>query len=424
MGTEQKDFSLRSRPIFSWALYDWANSTYATSVLVIFFPIFFREFWAKDSGLSSTDITYYLGLGNSIASLCLVFLAPILGAIADQLNAKKRLLSFFAFFGITSTGYLYFVQVGQWEIALAAFILSHIGFLGANIFYDSLLPSVAPKNKIDLVSGFGFGLGYLSGGLLLAFHSLLIENPQWIGATSTEEAVLWAFLSVAVWWAVFSIPILLFVEEPQEEQGSPSLFQGVVKAFSRLTKTAKEIRSQQKKLFYLLIAYFFYIDGVYTVMKMSVNYGKALGFDTKNLVMALLLTQFIGFPSAILFGKFAEKKGPVLGLYTCIIVYAIVTIWAFFMSSVTEFIAMAMIIGVVQGGVQSLSRSYMASFVPAKQTGEYFGFFNMVGKTSAIFGPLLVGWVAAITGNERLSILSLIVLFIIGLVLLRRVSKI
>ena len=405
------------RRTISWALYDWANSAFATTVIAGFFPIFFREFWS--AGAESVDITFRLGVASSVSSLVIVIMAPILGAIADSAGIKKKLLIIFSYIGILSTLGLFLVEQGHWLPAIVLFVAGSLGFLGANVFYDALLIDVAPtSDRIHLVSGLGFGLGYLGGGILFALNVFMVLSPETFGFSDSGEAVRVSFVTVGIWWAVFSIPIILFVKEtPVDRTGSKS---AVKAAFIQLGETLRNIRSQRTILLFLL-AYWFYIDGVDTIFRMSVDYGLAIGLDSNDLILALILVQFVGFPSAIIFGRLGQKIGAKKGIYIGICVYVAATVWAYFITSGTEFYILAVMIGCVIGGIQSLSRSLLGQIIPHDQSGQYFGFFNMVGKSAAVIGPFLVGWTAAMFGTRN-SILCVIALFAIGAYLLAYVN--
>ena len=393
----------------SWALYDWANSAFATTVIAGFFPIFFREYWSLGEAGGAT--TFRLGAATSIASLIILVLAPILGAIADNAGLKKKLLFVFAYVGLLSTAGLFLVAQGDWMFALILFVVGSLGFSGGNVFYDALLLDVAPtEDRIHMVSGLGFALGYLGGGVLFAVNVFMVLQPEVFGLADAGQAVRISFVMVAVWWAAFSIPILLFVEEKKPEETSS--LNAIAGGFRQLGQTFREIRKNRLILLFLF-AYWFYIDGVDTVFRMSVDYGLSIGLDSNDLITALLLVQFIGFPAAIIFGKVGQRFGPKTGIYIGILVYTVATIWAYFMTTGKEFYLLAALVGLVIGGIQALSRSMYGQMIPAGRAGEYFGFFNMIGKSAAIIGPFLVGWTAVAMGSRN-SILSVIVLFLLG----------
>lgn len=409
----------RLKKVLSWALYDWANSAFATTVMAGFFPIFFKQYWSVGADLTTS--TFQLGMANSLASIIVAAFAPFLGAIADKGNSKKKFLLFFAVIGIVMTGSLRFVAMGDWLTAAALYILATIGFSGGNIFYDSLIVSVAGEKKMDFVSALGFSLGYLGGGLLFALNVAMTLNPQTFGLSNATEAVRLSFVSVAIWWAVFSVPIFLFVRGPKT-RGDLSGWKAVIGGSRQLISTFQEIR-KLRVVFLFLIGYWLYIDGVDTIIRMAVDYGMSIGLDSNSLILALLITQFIGFPAAIAFGKIGEKLGTKTGIFIGIGVYIAVTVWSFFMKRELEFYALAIAIGLVQGGVQSLSRSFYTRLIPENKAAEFFGFYNMLGKFAAVIGPALIGWFSVITHSPRYSILSIIVLFISGAAILYFVNE-
>ncbi|RDH88540.1 MAG: MFS transporter [endosymbiont of Escarpia spicata] len=400
----------------AWVFYDWANSAFATTVMAGFFPLFFKQYWS--AGVEATESTFHLGMTNSLASLIIVCLAPLLGSIADQAGAKKGFLLFFTSMGIVMTGALYLVGQGSWMMALTLYGLGILGFSGGVIFYDSLLVSVAEEKDYDRLSALGFGVGYLGGGLLFAFDVVMTLYPEFFGLSGTAEAVRLSFITVAIWWGLFSIPVFLFVKEPKKKCGEGS---HLLAGFRQLLSTLRKLR-QLRMTFLFLLAYWLYIDGVDTIVRMAVDYGLSIGFDANNLMTALLITQFVGFPAAILFGRLGARRGPRQGIMLAIFVYLMILLWAYRMDSVWEFYALAVAIGLVQGGIQSLSRSLYARLIPRDQAAEFFGFYNMLGKFAVVFGPLLMGWVGVITGDARIAILSVAILFVAGALLLSRVD--
>ena len=407
------DFAtLRQKSVLYWALYDWANSAFATTIMAGFFPIFFKQYWnAGDAALS----TFRLGWANSVASLFVMLLAPLLGTMADRGHAGLRFLLGFTWLGVLSSASLYGVDQGDWLSAIVMYVLASIGFWGGLIFYDSLLVKVSPPDQYDLVSGFGYSMGYLGGGLLFALNVWMTLQPAMFGLADAASAIRLSFMLVALWWGVFSIPLIFGVKE-QSVMKSSSVIQLVKLSFAEVHKTFTEIRSY-RAVFIFLLAYWLYIDGVNTVIKMAVDYGLALGFPVSSLITALLIVQFVGFPAAILFGWLGQRYGAIEGILIGLGVYIAVTIYAVFMDQVSEFYYMAVAIGLVQGAVQSLSRSWFGTLVPQERAGEFFGFYNMMGKFASVLGPALMGATALLVGS-RYSILSLVVLFVLGSVLL------
>ena len=402
---------LRRRPVVAWAFYDWANSAFATTVMAGFFPVFFKQYW--NAGVAATESTFRLGMTSGIASLCVALLAPVLGAIADRGGARVRMLMAFTVLGAAATLALALVPQGQWWLAAVLFLVASLGFWGGIVFNDSLLLHVAAAEEYDLVSGFGYALGYLGGGLLFAVNVLMTLQPQWFGLANATEAVRWSFVSVGAWWLVFALPCALYVHEQRDARSRVPLAVAVRQGFGELRGTLREI-ARYRPLLWFLAAYILYIDGVNTIIKMAVDYGLSLGFDQSHLVKALLLTQFVAFPAALAFGWLGSRIGARKGIFLALAVYLGATCYAYFLNGARDFYVLAFVVGLVQGGIQSLSRSYYGRLVPPGKSSEFFGFYNMMGKASAIIGPALVGIVAAVTGDSRLSILSIVVLFIAG----------
>ena len=403
---------------WGWAMYDWANSAFATTVMAGFFPVFFKHYWNAD--VAVTESTFRLGLANSMASLLIVLTAPLLGAIGDYLGRRKRMLMGFAFLGLLMTGGLYLVGEGEWQLAATVYVLAVFGFSGSNIFYDSLLPFVSSRDDLDRTSALGFSLGYLGGGLLLGLNVLMTLKPQWFGLSDAAMAVRLSFVMVALWWLVFSLPLMVLVPEPENHpHGVTPRVLGI--GFRRLGDTLHKIR-RLRPVWLFLVAYWLYIDGVGTIVRMAVDYGLSLGFEQKSLILALLITQFTGFPAALLFGWIGSRFGPRAGIFLALLIYMVVTLYGAMMDSVKDFYLLAFAIGLAQGGIQALSRSLYARMIPRGHTAEFFGFYNMLGKFAAILGPLMIGLVGAMTGSPRAGILSLLVLFMAGAMLLIRVN--
>ena len=422
----------KSKLIWGWAMYDWANSAFATTVMAGFFPIFFKQYWSI--GVDVNQSTAMLGFGNSIASLLVALMAPLLGAIADRGSFKKKFMIFFAYLGVLMTAGLYLVGKGEWVLAIFVYVMGVIGFSGANIFYDSLLPSVADESNVDSVSSLGFAMGYLGGGLLFLLNVVMTLQPTIFGLADAGEAVRWSFVSVALWWGTFTLISIAWVPEPEIGKNK-SRENSIREGFNQLFRTFQEIRHLKTVLLFLL-AYWFYIDGVDTIVKMAVDYGITIGFESNDLIIALLIVQFVGFPAALIFGRLGERWGVRPSIFLAIGVYIAVTIWGTMMREKYEFYVLAVVIGLVQGGIQALSRSYYSRIIPKNQVAEYFGFYNMLGKFAAILGPALMGIVGLMMRNvlmpenpsaeelievgqdaARWSIASIIVLFVIGAVL-------
>ncbi len=424
----------QKKTIWSWAMYDWANSAFATTVMAGFFPIFFSQYWS--AGVANVDTTARLGFANSIASLVVAILAPFLGAIADKGSAKKKFLFTFAFIGVVMTGGLFMVHQGQWQVAAFMYVVATIGFSGGNIFYDSLLPGVASEKKVDHVSSLGFAMGYIGGGLLFLINVMMYLKPEMFGIADGTLAIKISFLSVAIWWALFSIPIFLVVKEPQFAKTGLGLWATIKAGWLQLIGTFKEIR-HLKVVGTFLLAYWFYIDGVDTIIRMAISIGTALEFPSSALIVALLIVQFVAFGGSLLYSLVAKKIGAKNSLYIGISAYAVITFIGFFMNQVWHFYALAVAIGLFQGGIQAISRSLYSRIIPANKSAEFYGFFNLLGKFAAVIGPSLMAVVALIARNAsdvtiggvqlenmgvRYGVLSILALFLIGGLLLRRVD--
>ena len=404
--------------VWSWAFYDWANSAYSTTVMAGFFPLFFKEYWADPN--NPTHSTFYLGMANSIASIVVAALAPLLGSVADQGSTKKKFLILFAFLGVIMTGGLWMVAQGNWEMAVFFYVLATIGFASGNVFYDALLPGLASEERVDAVSSLGFGLGYLGGGLLFLVNVFMYLKPEIFGIPDGATAIKISFLSVAVWWAVFTIPLILFVPEPKNYD-TVDFKNAVRMGWVQLVQTFKEIRNM-KVVGTFLLAYWFYIDGVDTIIRMAVDYGMSLNFPGESLIIALLIVQFVAFPAALIYGWLASKIGTKTAIMVGIIAYSFITLLGYFMTEAWHFYVLAILIGLFMGGIQALSRSLYTRIIPPDKSAEFFGFYNMLGKFAAIIGPALMGTIALVTGSARLSILSILLLFILGAFFLNKVD--
>lgn len=405
----------RVRSVNGWALYDWGNSAFATTVMAGFFPVFFKQYWSL--GTDSAVSTLRLGVANSAASLVLAVLAPIVGAWSDRAASKKRALAGLVAFGAIATGSLALLGEGMWAAAIALYIAAIVGFNGSITFYESLLPSVAPtEQEAHRVSALGYSLGYLGGGLLFAFNVFLYKKPELFGLADAREAVKWSFVSVAVWWIVFTVPLMAWVKEPPPAKAAAS-----ASSIGQVLGTVAHVR-RYRNLFLFLAAYWLYMDGVGSVVKMSVDYGLSIGLGAADLITALLLVQFVGFPSTIVFGRFASKFSPKHAVIAGLAAYFVVVLGSAFMTKPSHYYAMAVVIGLVQGGVQSVSRSIFSGLVPPDRAGEFFGFFNVVGRFASVLGPILVGLVGLVSSSPRVGILSLAVLIGVGMLILTRVD--
>lgn len=398
----------------SWMMYDWGNSAYSIIITTAIFPIFFKAV-ADNAGVASADSTAYLGYTISISTFLLAMLAPVLGTIADYRGMKKKFFLFFFLMGTISTFLLVFVPNDNWLLLLIIYTLTSLGFRGANVFYDAFLVDVSPKERMDDVSTKGYALGYIGSTIpfILSITVILLSQLE-ILPLSTTAASRIAFLITTVWWFIFALPMVKHVHQIHAIEREPKI---VVNSFKRLGRTFKEIK-KYRAVFIFLLAYFFYIDGVGTIISMSTAYGTDLGLGATDLLIALLAVQVVAAPFAVLFGKLARKFGTKKMLYTGIVIYIFVCSYAMFLETIADFWVLAMLVATAQGGIQALSRSYFAQLIPKERSNEFFGFYNIFGKFAAILGPFLVGVTSQVTGNSSFGVFSLIVLFIIGFVLL------
>jgi UMF1 family MFS transporter len=406
-----------NKTVYSWVLYDWANSAFATTIIAAVLPTYYSKVAAAN--LPAHIATSYWAYSTTAAMLLLVVLAPVLGALADYKRAKIKFLTGFAALGISFTALLYFVGRGDWLMASLFYIFGRMGWSGANVFYDSLLPHIATNDEIDQVSTLGYAAGYLGGGLLLAVNLAMILSPDTFGIPDGETGTRLSLMSVAVWWAVFSVPLLTNVKEPLATASNIPYGSSVLKAFRRLGKTFTNIR-HFKQAFLFLIAFWFYNDGIGTIIVMAVMFGTEIGIGQEHLIGAILAVQLIGIPFTILFGKLAIRLTVKRAIYLGLIFYTLISIGGYFMQTALHFWILAIAVGMVQGGTQALSRSLFGLMTPKKQTAEFFGFFDVSQKFSGILGPALFGIIGQLTGSSRLSIIALIVFFIGGMYMLEK----
>ncbi len=409
-----------SRIINAWCMYDWANSAFATTIMAAVLPTFYSAVAGGD--LPGNTATVYWGYTSSLSLLINAVMGPILGAMADQIGAKKRFLALFAALGIFFTSLLVLVGQGQWLLASGLYILGYIGFGGANVFYDSLLPHIAKPEDIDYVSTKGYALGYLGGGILLAINVVMILFWERLGLSGAEMASRLSFLSVGVWWAVFSIPVLSTVPEPPAQPLAVAGLSALQVAFRRLSNTFRDIR-QYRELTKFIIAFWLYNDGIGTIIKMATIYGAEIGIGQTDLIGALLLMQFVGIPFSLLFGRMAKSLGSKRSIFLALAVYTLISIAGYFMSTAWHFWTLAAMVGLVQGGSQALSRSLFGVMVPKAKSAEFFGFYDVSSKFAGIAGPAIFALVGQLTGTSRLSIVSLVVFFVVGGLLLTQVNE-
>jgi len=416
-----------SKIIHAWCMYDWANSAFVTTVMAALLPIFFRNVAAVTLPESQHHLaTSFWGYTASIAMLVVALLSLMLGPVADYGSSKKRFLAMFIGLGVLSTSLLTLTGVGQWAWVSILFILGNIGFAGSEVFYDSMLPHIARPEEIDSISIKGYTLGYVGGGLLLAANICMIWFLPKTIVQSSHEAVpvlgmRLSFLSVSIWWAVFSIPLFRRVLEPHGVRPGLGGNNPLKIAIQRLSATFRDIRSY-KQLFIFIIAFWFYNDGIGTIIKMATAYGDEIGIGTMDLVGALMLTQIVGIPFTLVFGKLAERIGAKRGILIGLSVYILIATGGFFMTKAIHFWILAFFVGLVQGGTQALSRSLFGAMIPKEKSAEFFSFYNISGKFAGVMGPAIFGLASQFAETSRMGILSLVLFFVVGGILLMKVD--
>jgi len=406
----------------AWAMYEWATTGMWAVIVAAVFPIYFEDVAAV--GLTGPQAARNFALATTLGIVLVALVAPFLGAITDRIAIKKPLLAIFAGVGIAGCGLLFFVEQGDWLAGLAFFVLVNIGANGSIVFYDALLPHVARPHEVDRASTGAFAIGYLGAGLLLAFCLLMIQRPDLFGIPEGTLPARLSFVAVAVWWAVFSLPLLFRVREPPPEVAPGEMLEkGVVRfALARIQGTFRELRSY-RHAFLFLIAYLVYGDGIGTIIRMAAIYGAQLGIDRGHMIGAIVMVQFVGVPFSFLFGTVAGWIGAKRAIFLGLLVYTGVTVLGFFMTTALHFWILAVLVGMVQGGTQALSRSLFASMIPPYKSGELFGFYGVMDKFAGMVGPSVFAGVIILTGSSRLAILSIALFFIVGAVLLAGVKE-
>lgn len=404
-------------------MYDWANSAYYTVIVTAVFPVYFNKVLGAD--LAEGVATRRYGLITSLSMVVVALIAPVAGAIADARGVRKRLFAGFLLLGVLATACMFTLGQGEWPLACALLLLGNVGVVGTIVCYDGLLTHVARPGEMDRLSTTGYGFGYLGGGLLLGLNLAWIVRPQWFGL-STEDATLpvrLAFLSVAVWWAVFSIPLLLHVKEPPSTASRETVTEGGVvrSAFLALGESLRELKTY-REAFVLLLAALFIGEGIGTIFRLAGAVAVDFNIDQSAILGALLLTQFVSIPFAVLFGWIAGRVGARRSIYIAVVVYSAVCIYAYFLKTERDFYVLALAVGTVQGGAQALIRSLFASLIPKHKATEFFGFFAFASKLAGSVGPASFFVIGSLTGSNRLSILSVIVFFVVGGLILRRVD--
>ena len=408
---------LGRRELRAWAMYDWANSAFQTTIVAAVFPIYFHKVAAF--GLAPAEATSRFAWATTIAILIVAIVAPLLGAIADYAAMKKKLLAVFLGIGVVATLAMYWIESGDWKFALVLFVVGNVGVAGSIVFYESLLPHLVSEGELDRVSSAGYAVGYLGGGALLAVNLLMIQKPALFGIPDAGVGTRLSLASVGVWWLVFSIPLFRSVPEPARrvEPDEKPRGNAVTSGARRLLETFRELR-RYRQAFLLLVAFLLYNDGIQTIVRMATTYGAELNIDDSAMILALLITQFIGVPFAFLFGSIAGKIGAKRAVFAGLAVYAGITILGYYMKNATEFLALAVLVGMVQGGTQALSRSLFASMIPRHKSSEFFAFFGVFERYAGILGPAVFAWVVEHSGTSRNAILSVILFFVIGAAIL------
>ena len=408
---------LGRRDLRAWAMYDWANSAFQTTIVAAVFPIYFHKVAAF--GLAPAEATSKFAWATTIAILIVAIVAPLLGAVADYAAMKKKLLAVFLGIGVVATLAMYWIESGDWMFALVLFVIGNVGVAGSIVFYESLLPHLVSEGELDRVSSAGYAVGYLGGGALLAVNLLMIQKPALFGIPDAGVGTRLSLASVGVWWLVFSIPLFRRVPEPARriEPDEKPRGNALTSGARRLVETFRELR-RYRQAFLLLVAFLLYNDGIQTIIRMATTYGAELNIDDSAMILALLITQFIGVPFAFLFGTIAGKIGAKHAVFAGLAVYAGITILGYFMKNATEFLALAVLVGMVQGGTQALSRSLFASMIPRHKSSEFFAFFGVFERYAGILGPAVFAWVVEHSGTSRNAILSVILFFVIGAAIL------
>jgi UMF1 family MFS transporter len=401
-------------------MYDWANSAYQTTIVAAVFPIYFAG--VASAGIDPNVTSSRFSASKTIAIFLTAIIAPILGALADARPLKKPLLAWFLGVGVATTAAMFWIREGDWKLAMTLSIVSNVAIAGSIVFYESLLPHIASADEVDRVSTAGYAVGYVGGGLLLAFNLAMIQEPGWFGIPDAGTAVRLSFVSVAIWWLVFSIPLFRDVPEPHITKDTPthSIGAALRDSGAQLMRTFRELRTFKQALLFL-IAFFIYNDGIQTMIAMAAIYAYQIGIPSSALIAALLITQFVGIPFSFLFGMVAGRIGAKAGVFIGLTVYLGITIFAYWLHYAWQFYALAIAVGVVQGGTQALSRSIFASMVPRGKSSEFFAFFSVFERYASLLGPALFSAMASI-GYGREAILSLVVFFGLGMILLFRVD--
>ena len=403
----------------AWAMYDWANSAFQTTIIAAVFPIYYRRVAA--GGLVESVAMARFAWATTLAIFIVAIVAPVLGAIADHSAVKKRLLAVFAGLGISSCFAMFWITEGEWLFALILFVIGNVGVAGSIVFYESLLPHLVSPKELDRVSSAGYAIGYLGGGVLLAINLLMIQTPGLFGIADAGMGTRLSFASVGLWWLIFSIPLFMRVPEPRSLAGGRPEPMSLAAGVRSLLETFRELRRYRQALLFLL-AFLVYNDGIQTMIRVATIYGESIGLDSGAMISALLLTQFIGVPAAFAFGALASRLGAKPSVFLGLAVYAVISGLGYYMKTSAHFFALAVLVGLVQGGTQALSRSLFASMIPRQKSSEFFAFFGVFERYAGVLGPAVFALVVSNTGSGRSAILAVLGFFIIGALLLTRVD--
>jgi UMF1 family MFS transporter len=406
---------LGRRELRAWAMYDWANSAVQTTIIAAVFPIYFQKVAAAE--LPGPDATSRFAWATTLAIFIVAIVAPVLGAVADSTPIKKKLLALFMAIGAAAAAAMFFISRGEWLLALTLFVVVNVGVAASIVFYDSLLPHIVEEHELNRVSTAGYALGYLGGGVLLAINIVMMSKPDWFLLPDRDTAVRASFVSVAIWWVLFSIPLFRRVREPRAQSAARGGSLSLTDAIRQLLQTVRELR-RYRHAFMLLLAFLLYNDGIQTIIRMATTYGTEIGLDENAMIAALMITQFIGVPFGFLFGIFADKIGAKRAIFVGLSAYSIITILGYFMRTSTQFFALCVLVGMVQGGTQALSRSLFASLIPKHKSSEFFAFFGVFERYAGVLGPAVFAWVVSQSGTSRNAILSIIGFFVLGGLLL------
>jgi UMF1 family MFS transporter len=405
----------------AWAMYDFANSAFQSTIITAVFPLFFGSYAA--AGLPRGEATAIFAWATTLAVTITAIMGPVLGAVADYRAIKKRLLAAFMLVGVTATLLMATIAEGSWQYAALLFVVANIAIASSYIFYDSLLPHIASPDEIDRVSTTAYAVGFLGGGILLALNLAWILSPTTFGLADTVSATKLAFVSVGIWWLVFTIPLLRWVPEPravleEDETGSEHAF---TVAFARLRETFQELRGY-RQAFLMLVAFLLYNDGIQTIIRMAAIYGEEIGIDQNAQIAAFVMVQFVGIPFSVLFGALAGRIGPKQAIFCALTVYTGISTLGYFMTTELHFFVLAFLVGTVQGGSQALSRSMFARMIPKHKSSEFFGFFSVFEKFAGIAGPAMFAASVTLFGSSRMAVLSVILFFVLGALVLTRVD--